>query len=97
LSVAADCGPGGYFYIMHSFRRSFYPLGLLLLAAATLAGCRTCPLDSCHIRKVHYHNGAKYRARPIWKMQYPAIGEKYKNQHDGSNKRKKSDHSQPLK
>lgn len=68
-----------------------------VLAAGTLAGCRTCPLDSCHIRKVHYHNGAKYRARPVWKMQYPAIGEKIKVQHDGDNKRKAQDHSKSLK
>lgn len=74
--------------------------GLLLaglLASLGLAGCRTCPLDSCHIRKAHYHNGAKYRARPLWKMQYPAIGEKIKVQHDGDNKRKAQDHSKPLK
>jgi len=69
----------------------------VLLAGLTLAGCRTCPLDSCHIRKVHYHNGAKYRARPVWKMQYPAIGEKFKVHHDGDNKRKAQDHSKPLK
>jgi hypothetical protein len=95
--VAAHCGPGRYFYTMLSFRRSFYFLGMLLLAAGTLAGCRTCPLDSCHIRKVHYHNGAKYRARPVWKMQYPAIGERIKVQHDGDNKRRQSDHSKSLK
>ncbi|MGI4739671.1 MAG: hypothetical protein ACRYG7_31275 [Janthinobacterium lividum] len=70
---------------------------LLLLTTLTLAGCRTCPFDSCHTRKVHYHNGAKYRARPIWKMQFPAIGEKYRLQHDGDNKRRKSDHSKTLK
>ena len=69
---------------------------LLLLAGLTLAGCRTCPIDACHARKAHYHNGVKYRARPIWKMQFPAVGEKYRNQHDGDNKRRKSDHSQPL-
>jgi len=82
---------------MLSFRRPLFWVGWLLLAVGTLAGCRTCPLDSCHIRKVHYHNGAKYRARPVWKMQYPAIGEKFKVQHDGDNKRKKNDRSQPLK
>ncbi len=71
--------------------------GLLLLAGLTLAGCRTCPIDSCHARKAHYHEGVKYRARPIWKMQYPAVGEKYRNQHDGDNKRKDSDRSKSLK
>jgi len=77
--------------------RGFYLLLSVLLAGLGLVGCRTCPLDSCHIRKVHYHNGAKYRARPIWKMQYPAIGEKFKVHHDGDTKRKAEDHSKPLK
>lgn len=81
---------------MLSLRRFFY-LGCLALAAGSLAGCRTCPIDACHARKAHYHNGVKYRARPIWKMQYPAVGEKYKNQHDGDTKRKDSDHSKSLK
>ncbi len=62
-----------------------------------LAGCRTCPIDECHIRKAHYHEGAKYRARPIWKMQYPAIGERIRVNKEGDGKRKKSDHSRPLK
>jgi hypothetical protein len=78
-------------------RRRYSFLLVALLAALTLAGCRTCPIDACHVRKAHYHNGVKYRARPIWKMQYPAVGEKYRNQHDGDNKRKKSDHSKTLK
>jgi len=78
-------------------RSRLYGLLLLLLAGLTLAGCRTCPIDSCHARKAHYHEGVKYRARPIWKMQYPAVGEKYRNQHDGDNKRKDSDHSKSLK
>ena len=77
-------------------RSRFYLLFVLLLGL-TLAGCRTCPYDSCHIRKAHYHNGAKYRARPVWKMQYPAIGERIRVNHDGDNKRKKSDHSKTLK
>jgi len=76
-------------------RRLLYlPVVLMLLL---LASCRTCPLDSCHIRKAHYHDGVKYRARPIWKMQYPAIGERIKVKHQGDNKRKESDHSRPLK
>jgi hypothetical protein len=77
-------------------RRRIYLL-LTLLVGLMLAGCRTCPIDACHARKAHYHNGVKYRARPIWKMQFPAIGERYKNQHDGDNKRKQSDHSKSLK
>jgi len=68
--------------------------GLLLVG---LSGCRTCPIDECHIRKAHLHSGVKYRARPIWKMQYPAIGERIKVKKEGDGKRKKSDHSRPLK
>ena len=49
--------------------------GLLLLA---LASCRTCPIESCHARKVHMHSGVKYRGQPMWKMQNPAIGQKIK-------------------
>lgn len=94
--MGVRCGWGRYFYAMLSFRRLFY-LGCLLLVVGSLAGCRTCPIDVCHARKAHFHNGVKYRARPIWKMQYPAVGEKYKNKYDGRNKRRKSDHSQPLK
>ena len=76
-----------------SWRTLYLPLVLLLL----LASCRTCPLDSCHIRKAHYHDGVKYRARPIWKMQYPAIGERIKVKREGDGKRKESDHSRSLK
>ena len=82
---------------LRSFHSVFRPLPLLSLLLLLLVGCRTCPIDSCHIRKAHYHNGVKYRARPIWKMQYPAIGEKYKVQKQGDNKRKDSDHSRSLK
>ena len=67
------------------------------LLALLLGACRTCPMDSCHIRKAHYHNGVKYRARPIWKMQYPAIGERIKVNRQGDGKRKDGDHSKPLK
>jgi len=48
------------------------PCLLLLL----LAGCRTCPIPSCHVRKAHMHSGKKYRGQPLWKKQNPAIGEK---------------------
>ncbi|RZK51000.1 MAG: hypothetical protein EOO59_15640 [Hymenobacter sp.] len=68
----------------------------LLLAGLALAGCRTCPIDSCHARKVHMHNGVKYRARPIWKMQNPAIGERLKWKTQGKEKRRDSDHSRSL-
>lgn len=77
--------------------RNYFTLLLLVLAGLLLGGCRTCPIDSCHIRKAHYHNGAKYRARPIWKMQYPAIGEKYQVKHEGDGKRHEKDQSKPLK
>ena len=40
--------------------------------------CRTCPIESCHVRKVHLHSGVKYRGQPLWKQQNPAIGEKIK-------------------
>ncbi|HET9505456.1 MAG TPA: hypothetical protein VFO93_18075 [Hymenobacter sp.] len=73
-----------------------WPLSLVLLAGLVLAGCRTCPLDSCHVRKVHMHNGVKYRARPIWKLQNPAVGERVKLNKQGSNKRQKADHSRSL-
>lgn len=77
--------------------RSYYLLLLVLLAGLTLAGCRTCPIDSCHIRKAHYHNAVKYRARPIWKMQYPAVGEKIKIRRGESSKRNPDDRSKSLK
>ena len=69
---------------------------LPLLAILLLAGCHTCPIDSCHARKVHMHNGVKYRARPLWKLQNPAIGERVKWKNQGKNKRKDSDHSHSL-
>jgi hypothetical protein len=68
--------------------------GLVLLL---LASCRTCPIDSCHARKAHLHNGVKYRARPIWKMQFPAVGERIKLNSEGKNRRRDSDHSKSLK
>lgn len=53
------------------------PLLLLLLGS-----CRTCPIESCHVRKVHFHTGIKYRGQPLWKKQNPAIGEKIKTNSD---------------
>lgn len=70
----------------------FRSIFCLLLVA--LASCRTCPIESCHVRKVHLHSGVKYRGQPLWKKQNPAIGEKIKTtnskpaQHD--NDRSKS-------
>ena len=70
---------------------------LLLLSILALAGCRTCPIDSCHIRKAHYHEGVKYRARPIWRMQYPAVGERIKVNRQQSDDHKDSNRARPLK
>ncbi len=50
------------------------PLLLLLM----MASCRSCPIESCHTRKVHMHSGVRYRGQPLWKKQNPAIGEKIK-------------------
>jgi hypothetical protein len=64
------------------WRRLGLPLVVGLLA---LASCRTCPIASCHVRKVHLHGSQKYRGQPLWKKQNPAIGEKIKvhSQPDG--------------
>ncbi|MBJ6111197.1 hypothetical protein JAO73_19400 [Hymenobacter sp. BT523] len=65
-----------------------FPCLLLLLAV----GCRTCPIESCHTRKVHLHSGVKYHGQPFWKMQNPAIGQKIKtyNPKAGKNPQDKS-------
>ena len=73
-----------------------WPLSLVLLMGLLLAGFRTCPLDSCHVRKVHMHNGVKYRARPIWQMQHPAVGERVKLNKQGGGGRREADHSRHL-
>jgi len=72
--------------------RQVLPLTVLL----TVASCRTCPIASCHTRKVHLHDGAKYRGQPLWKKQNPAIGEKIKV-HSQKTDRHKSDKSKSLK
>ena len=66
--------------------------GLLL---SLLAGCRSCPLEACHVRKVHLHDGTKYRGQPLWKMQNPAIGQKIKG-HNTRAKRRGNDRSKAL-
>ncbi|WP_426059203.1 hypothetical protein [Hymenobacter sp. B1770] len=48
---------------------------VLLLAVTS---CRTCPIETCHVRKVHLHSGNKYRGQPLFKKQNPSIGEKIK-------------------
>ena len=57
-----------------------------------LGSCRSCPIESCHTRKVHMHSGQKYRGQPLWKMQNPAIGQKIKthNPKAGTNSLDKS-------
>ena len=57
------------------FRRAWL---LPVVALLALASCRTCPIASCHVRKVHMHGTQKYRGQPLWKKQNPAIGEKIK-------------------
>ena len=59
---------------MTLFCRLLLPLFLLVAAV----GCRSCPIGTCHVRKVHLHSGTKYRGQPLWKKQNPAIGEKIK-------------------
>lgn len=66
---------------------------VLLLAAA---GCRTCPIVSCHVRKVHMHGDVKYRGQPLWKKQNPAVGEKIKTYNPGREKHA-ADKSKPLR
>ncbi|AMJ65574.1 hypothetical protein [Hymenobacter sp. PAMC 26628] len=67
--------------------------GLLALAAA---GCRTCPIESCHVRKKHLHNGTTYRGQPLWKKQNPAVGEKIRIS-GPSGAKPLNNHAKPLK
>lgn len=69
---------------------------LPLLFVAGVASCKTCPIVSCHTRKVHFHDGVKYRGQPWFKKQNPAIGEKIKTYNPKAGKHK-SDRSKPLK
>ncbi|WP_375436133.1 hypothetical protein [uncultured Hymenobacter sp.] len=66
------------------FSRRYWPLLLLVVVAS----CRSCPIVSCHTRKVHFHDGVKYRGQPIFKKQNPAIGEKIKTYNPKSGKHK---------
>ena len=65
----------------------FLPVALVLLV-----GCRSCPIATCHVRKVHLHSGVKYRGQPLWIMQNPEIGQKIKtyNPKAGTNPQDKS-------
>lgn len=62
------------------------------LLVLLMTSCRSCPIESCHTRKVHMHSGQKYRGQPMWKMQNPAIGQKIKtyNPKAGTNSLDKS-------
>ncbi|MBO2012540.1 hypothetical protein [Hymenobacter negativus] len=77
---------------MKLFRR----LVLMMLPVLLVVGCRTCPIESCHVRKVHLHSGVKYRGQPLWKKQNPAIGEKIKLTSEKQGRRG-NDKSKPLK
>ena len=66
---------------------------LLLLS---LTSCRTCPIDTCHVRKVHMHSGQKYRGQPLFKMQNQAIGQKIEI-YNGKSVANPQDRSRPLK
>lgn len=65
--------PMRYLCSMKLFSRLSFCLLLLVVSS-----CRTCPIEPCHVRKVHLHSGVKYRGQPLWKKQNPAIGEKIK-------------------
>ncbi|QDA61977.1 hypothetical protein [Hymenobacter jejuensis] len=77
-------------------RLLFTRLGLPLMLLLTVASCRTCPIASCHTRKVHLHDGTKYHGQPWFKKQNPAIGEKIKV-HKQETGRHKNDKSKGLK
>ena len=65
---------------------------VLCVLPLVAASCRTCPLVSCHTRKVHLHSGIKYRGQPWFKKQNPAVGEKINvfNPKSGSHSNDKS-------
>ncbi|RIY13791.1 hypothetical protein D0T11_01545 [Hymenobacter rubripertinctus] len=71
-------------------------LSLLALTALLAVSCRTCPIEACHTRKVHTHNGTKFRGQPWFKKQNPAIGEKIKT-HNPQSGQHKNDRSKTLK
>lgn len=79
-----------------TFRPLFSRLLAPLLVLGLAASCRTCPINSCHTRKVHTHDGVKYRGQPLFKKQNPAIGEKIKTYNPKAGKHK-ADKSKSLK
>lgn len=53
---------------------------LLLLPLLVVFSCtRRCPIGTCYTRKVHTHDGNKYRGQPWFAKQNPKIGEKLKD------------------
>jgi hypothetical protein len=49
----------------------------LIVFIALLVSCKpACPIQSCHVRKVHLHGKKQFRGQPLWKKQNPRIGEK---------------------
>jgi hypothetical protein len=58
--------------MMPKSRFAFLILFILLLASCKPA----CPIQSCHVRKVHLHGKKQFRGQPLWKKQNPRIGEK---------------------
>jgi len=69
--------------------------GLLALAA----GCRTCPVEACRVRKVHLHNGVGYRGVPawmVWKKKNLAVGEQIRVS-GPSGAKPVNNHAKPLK
>ena len=80
---------------MFSAFRAFRAFFVVLLLSGLLTSCRSCPLEACHVRKVHLHDGTKYRGQPLWKKQNPAIGEKIKV-YNTKQKRRGNDRSKAL-
>jgi hypothetical protein len=67
-------------------------VALLIFFLTLVAACKpACPIQSCHIRKVHLHGKKQFRGEPIWKKQNPRIGEKMgrKKAQDNPESRKK--------
>jgi hypothetical protein len=67
-------------------------LAFVIVLLTLFSACKpACPLQSCHIRKVHLHGKKQFRGQPIWKKQNPRIGEKMgrKKAQDNQNSRKK--------
>jgi hypothetical protein len=49
----------------------------LMVIITLLPACKpACPIQSCHVRKVHLHGKKQFRGQPLLKKQNPRIGEK---------------------